>query len=96
MKKKADKTETKEIRFRPTTDVNDFNFKKKHAEKFLKKGKRVKLYVIFKGREMKFREQGEKLLLKLAVELEDVGIAESIPKMDGYRMTVFLKPKKSK
>jgi len=94
--KKTVKIDTKEIRFRPTTDVNDFNFKKNHAQKFLEKRHRVKAYVMFKGREMNFKEQGEEILLKLAVELEEYGVAENVPKMEGYRMTIFLKPKKGK
>lgn len=94
--KKSDKVETKELRFRPNIDSNDYEFKKRYAENFLKKGKRVKAYVMFKGREMKFKDKGQKLLLKLAVELSEVGTAENVPKMEGYRMNIFLKPKKNK
>ena len=91
-KKKQTKVETKEIRFRPTTNEEDYLFKKRNIEKFLQKGKRVKTYVMFKGREMKFKDQGEKLLLRLALELEGVGVAENTPKMEGYRMNLFFKP----
>ena len=93
---KQNRQDLKEVRFGPNTDDHDFEFKKKHAENFLKNGKRVKAYVMFRGREMNFKEQGEKLLLKLAVELEDVGIPENTPKMEGYRMNIFFKPKKKK
>ena len=95
-KKKSKKITTKEIRFRPTTGENDFTFKKNNIEKFLKNGDNVKAYVMFKGREMNYKKQGEEMLLKLAVDLENVGVAENMPKMEGYRMSLFLKPKKTK
>lgn len=93
-KSKQNQATLKEIRFGPNTDDHDFNFKKRHAENFLKNGDRLKAYVFFKGREMQHKEKGQILLLKLADQLSEVGIAENMPKMEGNRMIVFFKPKK--
>ena len=84
----------KELRFGPNTDDHDFEFKKKHAQKFLQNGDKVKAFVFFKGREIKFKEKGDILLLKLANELEDYGIVESLPKLEGNKLIVIIKPKK--
>jgi len=72
LKAKQVKVVIKEIRFGPQTDEHDFQFKKKHAEKFLEEGSKLKTYVFFKGRSIVFKDQGEILLLKLAQELEHV------------------------
>nr|WP_317169688.1 translation initiation factor IF-3 [Saonia flava] len=93
MKAKASKVVIKEIRFGPQTDDHDYEFKKKHAEKFLKDGAKLKAYVFFKGRSIVYKDQGEILLLKLASELEDLGKVEQMPKLEGKRMTMFLAPK---
>jgi translation initiation factor IF-3 len=84
----------KEIRFGPNTDNHDFNFKVKHARKFLEDGNKLKAHVFFRGRSIVFKERGEILLLRFATELEDVGIVELMPKMEGKRMFITLKPKK--
>ena len=94
MKAKTVKVVIKEIRFGPNTDEHDFNFKLKHAEKFLKDGAKVKAFVFFKGRSILFKEQGEILLLKLATSLEDFGTVEQLPKLQGKRMTMYISPKK--
>jgi translation initiation factor IF-3 len=94
MKQKAVKVVVKEIRFGPHTDDHDFDFKMRHAEKFLKDGAKVKAYVFFKGRSILFKEQGEILLLKLATELEELGSVEQMPKLEGKRMTMIISPKK--
>lgn len=94
LKAKASKVTVKEIRFGPNTDEHDYEFKKKHAEKFLKDGAKLKAYVFFKGRSIIFKDQGEILLLRLAQELEDVGKVEQMPKLEGKRMTMFIAPKK--
>lgn len=96
MKAKASKVVVKEIRFGPQTDDHDYDFKKKHAEKFLKDGAKLKAYVFFKGRSIVYKEQGEILLLKLAQELEDIGKVEQMPKLEGKRMTMFIAPKTKK
>jgi len=94
MKQKTVKVVVKEIRFGPHTDDHDFDFKMRHAEKFLKDGAKVKAYVFFKGRSILFKEQGEILLLKLATALEDLGTVEQLPKLEGKRMTMIISPKK--
>jgi translation initiation factor IF-3 len=94
MKSKATKVIIKEIRFGPNTDDHDYEFKKKHAEKFLKDGAKLKAYVFFKGRSIIYKDQGEILLLKLAQELEDYGKVEQMPKLEGKRMIMFIAPKK--
>jgi|TARA_R110000751_G_scaffold94217_1_gene183905 translation initiation factor IF-3 len=93
MKAKASKVVVKEIRFGPNTDDHDYDFKKKHAEKFLKEGAKLKAYVFFKGRSIVYKDQGEILLLKLASELEELGKVEQMPKLEGKRMTMFIAPK---
>lgn len=96
MKAKAVKVVVKEIRFGPQTDEHDFQFKLRHAEKFLGEGAKVKAYVFFKGRSILFKEQGEILLLKFATALEDYGKVEQLPQLEGKRMTMFISPKKKK
>ena len=96
MKANASKVVIKEIRFGPNTDEHDFQFKLKHAIGFLQEGSKVKAYVFFKGRSILFAEQGEKLLLRFAVELEDYGKAEQMPKLEGKRMIMMLAPNKKK
>lgn len=92
MKSNASKIVIKEIRFGPNTDEHDFQFKLKHAQSFLQEGSKVKAYVFFKGRSILFSEQGEKLLLRFAVELEDYGKAEQMPKLEGKRMIMMIAP----
>ena len=95
-KANASKVVIKEIRFGPQTDEHDFNFKLKHAQSFLQDGCKVKAYVFFRGRSILFSEQGEKLLLRFAVELEDYGKAEQMPKLEGKRMIMMIAPNKKK
>ncbi|MBT8182953.1 MAG: translation initiation factor IF-3 [Eudoraea sp.] len=96
MKAKATKVIIKEIRFGPNTDDHDYEFKKKHAEKFLKDGAKLKAYVFFKGRSIVYKDKGEILLLRLAQELEEFGKVEQMPKLEGKRMTMFIAPKTKK
>ncbi len=97
LKAKTAKTVIKEIRFGPNTDDHDFEFKVRHARKFLdEEGAKVKAYVHFKGRTIVFKERGELLLLKFMKELEEVGAADALPKLEGRRMTVVISPKKKK
>jgi len=96
IKANTSKTVIKEIRFGPNTDDHDFDFKVKHATKFLEDGSKVKAYVTFRGRTIVFKERGELLLLKMLKELEEYGAAESLPKMEGRRMIVMIAPKKKK
>lgn len=96
LKSKATKVVVKEIRFGPQTDDHDYEFKKKHAIKFLKDGAKLKAFVFFKGRSIVFKEQGQILLLRLAQDLEDYGKVEQMPKLEGKRMIMFIAPKKNK
>ncbi|WP_438989677.1 translation initiation factor IF-3 [Polaribacter sp.] len=96
LKTKATKVTIKEIRFGPQTDEHDYEFKKKHAIKFLQDGAKLKAFVFFKGRSIIFKEQGQILLLKLAQELEEYGKVEQLPKLEGKRMIMFIAPKKGK
>jgi translation initiation factor IF-3 len=96
LKAKATKIVVKEIRFGPNTDDHDYNFKLKHAEKFLEDGAKVKAFVFFKGRSILFKEKGEILLLRFAQDLEELGSVEQMPKLEGKRMTMFISPKKKK
>jgi len=96
LKSKTAKTVIKEIRFGPNTDDHDFEFKLKHAKKFLESGAKVKAYVHFKGRTIVFKDRGQLLLLKFLKELEDYGGAESLPEMDRRRMFVVISPLKKK
>uniref|UniRef100_UPI0040482319 translation initiation factor IF-3 n=1 Tax=Polaribacter sp. TaxID=1920175 RepID=UPI0040482319 len=94
LKAKATKVTVKEIRFGPQTDEHDYEFKKKHAVKFLQDGAKLKAFVFFKGRSIIFKEQGQILLLKLAQELEEYGKVEQLPKLEGKRMIMYIAPKK--
>lgn len=94
IKSKATKVIVKEIRFGPNTDDHDYEFKKKHAMKFLKEGAKLKAFVFFKGRSIIFKEQGQILLLRLAQDLEELGKVEQMPRLEGKRMTMFITPKK--
>ena len=96
IKAKAVKTVIKELRFGPNTDDHDFDFKLKHARKFLEEGAKVKAYVQFRGRSIVFKDRGELLLLKLLKELEEHGAAEELPRLEGRRMSVIISPKKKK
>ncbi|CVK15304.1 bacterial translation initiation factor 3 (bIF-3) [Apibacter mensalis] len=94
LKSKQTKVVVKEIRFGPQTDEHDFEFKKKHAQKFLEEGSKLKAYVFFKGRSIVFKDQGQILLLRLAQELEEWGKVEQMPKLEGKRMIMMMSPKK--
>jgi translation initiation factor IF-3 len=91
-KSKSAKQVLKEIRFGPNTDEHDFNFKVKHAMKFLEEGAKVKAYVHFKGRTIAYKEKGEIILLKFAQALEEYGKVELLPKLEGNRMFLHLAP----
>ena len=94
MKANASKVVLKEIRFGPQTDEHDYEFKKKHAIKFLEEGAKLKAFVFFKGRSIIFKDQGQILLLRLAQDLEEYGKVEQLPKLEGKRMIMLMNPKK--
>jgi len=93
LKAKTVKIVVKELRFGPNTDDHDYNFKLKHAQKFLEDGAKVKAFVFFKGRSIIYSEKGEILLLRFAQDLEDLGKVEQLPKLEGKRMTMMISPK---
>jgi translation initiation factor IF-3 len=96
IKARTTKVVVKEIRFGPHTDEHDYNFKLKHAQKFLLEGAKVKAYVFFKGRTIVYKEDGEILLLRLAQDLEEYGKVEQLPRLEGKRMIIILSPKSTK
>lgn len=96
IKSNASKVVIKEIRFGPNTDEHDFQFKLKHAQEFLQEGSKVKATIFFRGRSIMFKDQGEKQLLRFAVELEELGRAENMPVLEGKRMTMMIAPTKKK
>ena len=96
MKANAVKTVIKEIRFTPETGEHDVEFKVRHAIEFLQEGSKVKAYVQFKGRGITFINRGELLLLKFLQAIDDYGQPESLPKLEGKRMSVMIVSKKKK
>ena len=96
MKANAAKVVIKEIRFGPNTDEHDFQFKLKHAQEFLQEGSKVKATIFFRGRSIMFKDQGEKQLLRFAVELEEFGRPENMPTLEGKRMHIMIAPAKKK
>ena len=96
MKANSTKVVIKEIRFGPNTDEHDFQFKLKHAREFLQEGSKVKATIFFRGRSIMFKDQGEKQLLRFAVELEEFGRAETMPTLEGKRMNIMIAPVKKK
>ncbi len=95
IKANAAKIVVKEIRLGPNTDDHDFNFKLKHAIKFLEDGAKLKVFVFFKGRSIIYKEKGEVILLRFAQEIEEYGKVEQLPKLEGKRMIMFVAPKKA-
>ena len=93
-KQNAKVQDIKEIRFGPQTDEHDYQFKLKHAREFLSAGNKVKSYVFFRGRSIVFKEQGEELLSRFCIDLEEYGRPENTPKLEGKRMIVVIAPKK--
>ena len=96
IKSKAQKVVIKELRFGPNTGDHDFNFKLKHARSFLEGGAKVRAFVFFRGRTIIFKDKGQILLLRLPQALEDIGIVEEMPKLDGKKMIMIIAPKKKK
>ena len=91
-KKKQTQIVVKEIKLRPKIDKNDLDTKKKHIEKFLKNGNKVKVTIMFRGREIIHKEIGKKLLNYIVEELEGMCIVEQNPKLEGYNMVMLLSP----
>jgi len=96
IKSKAQKVVIKELRFGPNTGEHDFDFKLKHARAFLEDGAKVRAFVFFRGRTIIFKEKGQILLLRLAQALEDIGVVEHMPTLEGKKMIIIIAPKKKK
>jgi len=94
IKAKTAKVVLKEIRLGPNTDEHDFNFKLKHATKFIEEGSKVKVDVFFKGRSIIYKDKGEYILLRFAQALEEIAKVERLPKLEGKRMIMIMAPKK--
>ncbi len=95
-KKQAKQGELKEIRFRPSTDTHDYDFKLKHAREFLSEGNKVKAWVQFRGRDIIYKDRGQLMLERFVEDLSDLSKVDQMPKMEGRRMTVMLTPEKRK
>ncbi len=93
-KKKAARVELKEVKMRPKTEEHDFQFKLKHARRFLEEGNKVKVTVMFRGREVTHPEFGRRLLEKVTEEIQDLGVIETTPRMMGRFMSMVIAPKK--
>jgi translation initiation factor IF-3 len=93
-KNRKNQQDLKELRFGPNTDEHDFEFKKRHAMKFITNGDKLKAYVFFKGREMQFVNKGQLLLDRLIDDLKEISKVDSKPKLEGNRMITILSPKK--
>ena len=91
-KKKQKKIELKEIKLRPVTEVHDYTFKIKNAQKFLSKGDKVKFTIRFKGREMQHANLGNDLMEKIKADMKDIGKVELHPKFDGKQMIMVIQP----
>lgn len=96
LKDRQSKVVVKEIQLSPNIGEHDYETKKKHAIKFLEKGNKVKVSVLFKGRSIMFKDKGELVLAKFATEIGEYGIPEALPKLVGKNMYFIIKPKKNK
>ena len=94
-KKKQHHTQIKEVKFRPGIEPHDFDFKVRHARRFLEEGDKVKVTMMFRGRQMAHPEHGREVLSRVAVELDEVGKVESQPSLEGRQMVMVVAPKKS-
>jgi translation initiation factor IF-3 len=95
-RKKQKQTQVKEIKFRPGTDIGDYKVKLRNLIKFLESGDKAKITMRFRGREMAHQDIGMDLLKRIEVDLEDYGVVEQFPKMEGRQMSMVLSPKKKK
>ena len=93
-RKKQKQTQVKEIKFRPGTDIGDYNVKLKNLIRFLSDGDKVKVTLRFRGREMAHQELGRDLLTRVENDLSEYGGVEQYPKMEGRQMVMVIAPKK--
>ena len=95
-KKKTARIEIKEVKMRPKTETHDYNFKLKNARRFLDDGNKLKVTIMFRGREVTHPDYGRRLLVKLAEDVKDLGQVEMMPRMAGRFMTMVIAPLKNK
>jgi translation initiation factor IF-3 len=95
-KKKTARVEIKEVKMRPKTETHDYNFKLKNARRFLDEGNKLKVTIMFRGREVTHPDYGRRLLVKLAEDVKDLGQVEMMPRMAGRFMTMVIAPLKNK
>ena len=93
-KKKQKQIIVKEVKFRPGTDIGDYDIKVRNLSRFLDAGNKVKVTLRFRGREMAHQELGMKMLKRVEADLDELGVVEQIPKMEGRQMVMVLAPKK--
>jgi translation initiation factor IF-3 len=93
-RKKQSRIEVKEIKFRPKIDRHDYETKKGHVERFLRAGSRVKVTIMFRGREMAHTDLGRRILDRLVEDLSDIAVVDSAPKQDGRNMVMVIAPTK--
>ena len=93
-KKKQKQTQVKEIKFRPGTDIGDYNIKLRNLTKFINEGDKVKVTLRFRGREMAHQELGRDLLKRVENDLSELATVEQFPKMEGRQMIMVMAPKK--
>lgn len=93
-KKKQRHIHVKEVKFRPKTEEHDYDFKRKHIERFLKQGDKVKVSIMFRGREMQHLEYGRRILDRVRTELDGTGIVETPPRVEGHFMSMIMAPRK--
>ena len=93
-KKKQKQIIVKEVKFRPGTDIGDYDIKVRNLSRFLDAGNKVKVTLRFRGREMANQELGMKMLKRVEADLDELGVVEQMPKMEGRQMVMVLAPKK--
>lgn len=93
-RKRQKKVQLKEVKFRPGTDIGDFNIKLRNLTRFLEDGNKGKVTIRFRGREMAHRELGAQMLERVEKELEEIATIEQRPKMEGRQMIMIMAPKK--
>ena len=91
-KKKQKKVELKEIKLRPVTEIHDYSFKIKNAQKFISKGDKVKFTIKFKGRELRHSHLGNELMEKIKQDMQEIGRVELQPKFDGKQIIMVIQP----
>jgi translation initiation factor IF-3 len=93
-RKKSKQVEIKELKFRPTTDVGDYNIKLRNMVRFLEEGDKVKVNIRFRGREMSHQELGIELARRIQNDIAETGVVDQFPRMEGRQMTMMISPKK--